>query len=448
VRLRTTAAATAVVILTLAVGSLILLVTLERGLRRSQDETARARAEDVAAAFATSPAHTVLPASGDDGFIQVVDRSGTVVASTPNVRGREAAFSFRPPDGGPRVRDVRGVRDDRDLEDYRVWALRASSPAGSVTVYVATSLELVSQAVSTLRGLLLGGVPVVAVLLAGLTWLLLGRALRPVESIRAEVATISDAELGRRVPEPPGDDEIARLARTMNGMLSRLELASRRQRAFAADASHELQSPLTTFRTQLEVALSRPASADWPRVAGELLHDSQEMERMVRDLLFLARDDELSDAERPADLVDLDSVVLEEAARLRTSTALTVDTTGVSAAPVRGSREQLGRLTRNLLENAVRHAATRVVLQLATCDGTVEMTVHDDGPGVPPDARQRIFDRFVRLDDARSRHAAGGGLGLSIVAAIAFRHGGTVSVGDSTSGATFVLRLPTPTTKF
>jgi signal transduction histidine kinase len=442
VRLRTTAAATAVVVLTLAVASWILLVTLENGLRRSQDESARSRAEDLVSVSSTGQLPPVLPSSGDDGFIQVVDGSGTVVASTPNVRGRPPTFSFRPGGSGARARDVRGVRDDRDLEDYRVWAVPGTTASGPVTVYVATSLELVSEAVATLRKLLLVGVPVLAVLLAFLSWLLLGRALRPVEAIRSEVAAISDVELGRRVPQPPGDDEIARLARTMNAMLDRLQAASRRQRAFAADASHELQSPLTTFRTQLEVALSRPASADWTVVAGELLRDSQEMERMVRDLLFLAQDDELPDAVRPAALVDLDDVVLEEATRVRATTSLDVDTTAVSAAPVRGSREQLARLTRNLLENAVRHASSRVEVCLSAGDGSVELAVRDDGPGVPAAARQRIFDRFVRLDDARSRQAAGSGLGLAIVAAIAERHGGTAAVDGADCGASFVVRLP------
>jgi signal transduction histidine kinase len=151
------------------------------------------------------------------------------------------------------------------------------------------------------------------------------------------------------VPEPPGRDEVARLARTMNAMLARLDAATRRQRDFVADASHELQSPLTRFRTQLEVTLAHPGAADWSALAGGLLADSQEMEALVRDLLFLAREDE--GAGEPLDhLVDLDDLVLEEVARVRTASAVTIDTSAVSAAPVRGSQEQLRRLVRNLLE--------------------------------------------------------------------------------------------------
>jgi signal transduction histidine kinase len=441
VRVRTTAAATLVVLLCLAVGSWVLVSTLESAVGHNQDDAARSRADDVAGLSTAGrlPAH--LPSVGDDGFVQVVSATGQVVAATPSVHGRDALISFRAKAGEYTERTVHGVRDDLDFESYRVWAVRADSPAGPVTVYVATSLELASETAATLRRLLIVAVPLVTLLLAVVTWLVAGRALRPVEAIRAEVATISDEQLDRRVPESSGKDEIARLARTMNGMLGRLEAASSRQRAFAADASHELQSPLSAMRTQLEVALAQSPRTDWPRVARELLDDSQAMERLVRDLLFLAREDQDAGAV-PRGMVDLDDVVLEEATRVRATAYVLIETTAVSAAPVRGSREQLVRLTRNLLENAVNHAASRVELSLATLNGEVELTVHDDGPGVPAAARDTIFDRFVRADDARSRQVSGSGLGLSIVAAIARRHGGVVELLDGTTGATFVLRLP------
>ena len=443
VRLRITAVATAVVLLTLGVACWALFATLESALGSSQDQAARSRADDLLVLAAAGQLPSTVATFGDDGFIQVVRDGGQVVASTAHLRGRPPVASFRPAVGSRMVRTVRDVRDDRDLENYRVWAARGPSPGGPVTVYAATSLERVSEIVSTLRRLLLLGVPLVAALLAVLTWVVVGRALRPVESIRAEVAAISEADLGRRVPAPPGDDEIARLARTMNAMLDRLEQANVRQAAFTADASHELQSPLTTLRAQLEVALARPTDADWPAVGGELLDEVQEMERMVRDLLFLAR---ATDGDERLDgLVDLDDVVLEEAARARSTTSVQVLTSSVSAAPVRGSRDQLVRLTRNLLENACRHASSTVDVSLAVVGSTVRLAIRDDGPGVPASARERIFERFVRVDDARSRQVAGTGLGLSIVAAVAARHGGSVRLLDGDgdgAGATFVLVLP------
>jgi signal transduction histidine kinase len=447
VRARTTAAATLVVAIALTIGAVLLLQTLESGLSRNQDDTARSRVRDLATLAAEGSLPRLLAPAGDDGFIQVVDGSGSVRASTPNVANRPPAFTFAARTDAPVGRTVRGIRDDQDLEDYRVLAMRAESPSGPVTVYVANSLELVSDAVAALTGILLVGIPVLVALLGIVAWIVVGRALQPVESIRSQVADISDAGLDRRVPIPAGHDEVAHLARTMNEMLDRLSAASARQRAFAADASHELQSPLARFRTQLEVALAYPDGVEWREVAASLLADSAEMERLVRDLLFLAREDERSPGERSDVLVDLDDVVLEEAARVRVGSAREVDTTEVSAAPVRGSREQLGRLVRNLLENATRYAAVRVHVRLTTSSAGVELVVRDDGPGVPRDKRQRIFDRFVRLDQARLRETGGSGLGLAIVDAIARQHGGDVRLDDGDSaagGATFVVRLPTP----
>jgi signal transduction histidine kinase len=442
VRVRITAAATLVVLLALAAASWLLLTTAERALRNSQDDAARARATELLGLAEAGRLPPRLPSLGDDAFAQVV-ADGRVVGASEGNGGRPPVTSYRPSSGETVVRTVRRVRDDADLEDYRVVAATGPSPSGPVTVYVATSVELVSETVATLRRLLLVGVPAVALVLGLVAWPVVGRALRPVEAIRAEVATITERDLLRRVPEPPGNDEVARLARTMNAMLARLDAATRRQRDFVADASHELQSPLTTFRTQLEVAMAHPGSTDWSALAGGLLADSQEMEALVRDLLFLAREDE--GGGEPVDhLVDLDDLVLEEAARVRTASPVPIDTSAVSAAPARGSPEQLRRLVRNLLENAVRHAAAHVDVSLASAGGTVELAVGDDGPGVPPDEREHVFDRFVRLDTARARHGSGSGLGLSIVAAVAARHGGSVHVTDGTdgAGARFVVRLP------
>lgn len=442
VRARATAAATLVVAVAFTIAALAMLHTLEAALNRGQDETARSRAHDLAALATAGTLPRVLAPTGDDGFIQVVDDSGAVLSATPNVAGRAPAFTFGGPSDAPVARTVRDVRDDQDLESYRVFAISVASPSGPVNVYVANSLELVSEAAILLRVMLLVGVPSAVVLLGSVTWVIVGRALRPVESIRSQVAEISDAGLDRRVPVPAGRDEVAQLASTMNEMLDRLANASARQRTFAADASHELQSPLTRFRTQLEVALARPGEVDWTELAAGLLSDSTEMERLVRDLLFLAREDEGQTADPLDELVDLDDIVLEEAARARVGTPTTIDTSQVSAAPLRGNREQLRRLLRNLLENAVRFAATGVQVRLASGSGGITLTVGDDGPGVPAAEQPRVFDRFVRLDDARSRDMGGTGLGLAISAAIVSRHGGAITLDQEATGATFVVRLP------
>jgi signal transduction histidine kinase len=269
-------------------------------------------------------------------------------------------------------------------------------------------------------------------------WFLVGRALRPVDAIRAEVEEISHTTMHRRVPVPASRDEVARLADTMNDMLDRLDQASARQRQFVSDASHELRSPLTTMHAALELGLRRAEQADWPRVATTVLNEDRRMAGIIDDLLELSRMDE-NGAAAPPVRVQLDEVAMEEIERLGDAR---VDASGVSEGQVLGSRDQLGRVLRNLLANAGRHARDGIAVALATDGDEVVLTVDDDGAGVPEEDRDVIFGRFARLDAARTRDAGGSGLGLAIVRAAVTRHGGTVVVDDSAlGGARFVVRL-------
>jgi signal transduction histidine kinase len=289
---------------------------------------------------------------------------------------------------------------------------------------------------------LAAGLPAVLLLVALTTWSVAGRALRPVEAIRSEVEEISDEELGRRVPEPATGDEIARLARTMNAMLARLETASLRQRRFVSDAAHELQSPLTTLRARLEVDLAQPADLAWPAAGHDSLEEVVGMQRLVDDLLELARLDARTALSRH-EPVDLDDIALREAERLRTRGRVTVDTHGVSAGQVVGDAGQLRRALRNLLDNAERHAVGAVTMSLGEEANAVELTVSDDGAGIPAEEQGRIFEPFARLDTHRARQAGGTGLGLAITRDIVRAHGGDVGVGSTdTGGARFTIRLP------
>jgi signal transduction histidine kinase len=237
-------------------------------------------------------------------------------------------------------------------------------------------------------------------------------------------------------------DEIGRLARTMNDMLDRLQSSAERQRRFIGDASHELQGPLATVRTELEVALAHPEKANWPAAAADLLEENERMTRLVQDLLFLARADEGSAAARPMARVDLDDVVLAEVERARAHARVPIDLSKVSGAEVRGNADDLGRVVRNLLDNAERYARTTVTVSLVTVGAVVELVVADDGPGVPDTDRDRIFERFRRLDEARSRNTGGSGLGLAIAREAVTAHGGDISVEAGRPGARFVVRLP------
>jgi len=258
VRVRVTALAVLLVTVALTLASIALVLTLDRSLTRGGDDLARSRAADLAVLASNGSLPAKLESAGDDSVAQVVSGDGEVLAASDNITGKPAISSFTPSGVEPAVRTMRDVPDDDESEDFRVWVLRAGTDTGPVTVYVGRSLESVDQAVSTLIRNLLVGIPILVALLALTIWFLLGRTLRPVETIRSAVAAISHRDLDRRVPVPPYGDEIARLAATMNEMLDRLEGASRRQREFVANASHELQSPLAAFRTQLEVAQAHP----------------------------------------------------------------------------------------------------------------------------------------------------------------------------------------------
>ncbi|MEU4669722.1 ATP-binding protein [Amycolatopsis sp. NPDC023774] len=282
-------------------------------------------------------------------------------------------------------------------------------------------------------------VPLAVLLTALVAWFAAGRALRPVEAIRGELAEVSGSQLGRRVPVPRSRDEIARLAHTTNATLERLQHTHEQQERFVADASHELRSPLANLRTGLEVALAHPERADWPAVAERSLLDIRRLHRITADLLQLAVDPgRVSPVE-----VDLADVVGEQVAERAAAPDGPVAHSFVDG-PVRvlGEPVQLERLLRNLLDNAVRHASSAVTVTVGRHGTTVVLEVLDDGPGIPPADRERVFDRFARLDDARTRDAGGSGLGLTLAREIARRHGGSLAVADSETGARLVARLP------
>ena len=443
-RTRATLLATTITGLTLVLGAVALMLTLEARLSSGADDLARSRVQDLLTVAAAGDLPATLTTLDDEGVAQVVDADGRVLASSPNVRDRPRIAAFDP--GGALVVRTVDAPDDAETETYRLWAGTGDTPDGPVTAYVGTSLESVDEASAALRRALLVGVPVVTLLLALGTWLVIGAALRRMDRIRAEVDTITEDRLDRRVPDNGVADEVGLLAATMNRMLQRLETSARRQRDFVADVSHDLQSPLAAQRAQLEVALAHPGSTDPEAMGRELLAVTGEMERLVADLLVLAAADAGTGAPDAGALdagtLDLEDVVLEEATRARAGTTLRIDTAGVSAAPVRAHRSDVQRIVRNLLENALAHAITEVELRVAVEAGGARLDVLDDGPGVPDGDRHRIFDRFQRGDAARTRHTAGSGLGLPIARTLAERAGGRLDLASRGRGAHFVLRLP------
>ena len=330
-----------------------------------------------------------------------------------------------------------------DSASFRVISRSVEGPGGPVVIHIAGTTDDIAESTRVLAASLLVIAPVVAALLAVLVWWLVGRTLRPVEAIRAEVAAIGGADLERRVPVPPGDDEISGLARTMNGMLERVSTTVDRQRRFVADASHELRSPLTRIRSELEVDLAHPEVADPVATHRSVLEETIGLQRLVDDLLLLARSDANVPAPTVDEPVDLDDIVVRVARRAaRRHRSPSRSRRSTRSARV-GDARQLTRAVANLADNAVRHATSRITLTLARQGDLAVLAVADDGPGIPADQRDRVFERFARLDEARPRATGGTGLGLAIAREIVEHHGGTLTIdGEHRPGACFVVALP------
>lgn len=438
VRVRTTLAAVAVVMLAIAAGAVLLLGALRAALADDIGQSAERRAAEVMAALSEGGAPLVLSVAEDDEeFIQVVTDDGKVLAASSNIRGRGPVVSVDAVDDAATV-DV--VLDD-ETEELVVVAEDGSVNGQEVVVLVGRSLEEAVEPTETVRSLLWIGGPLLVALVGATTWFVVGRALAPVERIRREVEHITFTEMHRRVPVPAARDEIARLAETMNGMLARLDEGQDRQRRFVADASHELRSPIASLRQHAEVAVDHTDHVRTEDLAKVVLAESVRMQHLVDDLLLLARTDEgsLRLARRS---VDVDDIVFSEARRLRGG-AVQVDTNLVGAGRVLADEAAIRRVIGNLADNAARHAASTVTFALETRRDEVVLHVDDNGAGIPIDERHRVLERFVRLDDGRARDAGGAGLGLAIAYEVILAHGGTLVVSDSPmGGARLTVRLP------
>ncbi len=444
VRMRATLAASVVVAIALAIGGVALVVLLRRSLTNGIDDNARLRASDIAGQLrAGSLPATVATIGQDASLVQVVSPSGVVLASSSNIVG-EPPLSGPPPSGThPVIRTSHNLNVGTNGEAFRVVAVRVSTGTRTYIVYVATSTRSIDQTITTTSALLLIGLPLLLLLVAGSTWAAAGTALRPVEAIRAQTASITSLDLSARVPEPRTQDEIARLARTMNDMLTRLHRAAEQQRRFSADAAHELRTPLTTLCTRAEVALAHPARTDWITTTRVVLNQAEAMTRLVNDLLLLSRAEAHQLPPHRSD-VDLDDLILAEAARLRELDACDIRVVALEPVCVQADPTQLARALRNLGDNAIRHARGRIELTLTHTAELATITITDDGPGIPQDQAEAIFDRFTRLDDARDHGHGGTGLGLALARELIKTHDGDLHLTrpGPLPGATFTITLP------
>ncbi|OZD68946.1 two-component sensor histidine kinase [Rhodococcus sp. 06-1059B-a] len=441
VRVRSAVASTLVLAVCLIAASGALLGVLYSSLESSARTAATARAVQVSEQLETDPPaqidESLLATDGQIGILQVIDAAGVVQASSradgdPPLSTTAVA---------PSTTQDLGRIESGETGDFWVTGVGATTAEGPVTVLVGADREPVEKVVTYVAVLLAVVGPVVVALVALATYRLVGAALSPVERIRTRVASMSNSDLGERIPVPHARDEIARLAVTMNAMLARLHAGQRAQQRFVSDASHELRSPLSTITAALELAATRPELIDASLIDESLLPEARRMRRLIEDLLLLARADEQQTPLGTVD-VDLDDLLYEEGKRVESMSDLSV---GTSIVPVRvtGEHFALARMVRNVVDNAVRHARTRVELSCTESGGFAVIAVDDDGPGISEAERERVFDRFVRLDASRTREEGGAGLGLAIVAGTVSAHGGSVTVVRSLlGGARFEIAIP------
>jgi signal transduction histidine kinase len=413
VRVRATVAAMLTVTVALGLASAGLLLALQGSLERSARAEAVQKAKAAAAAVKVESPMTAAPPPGK-----------------PASAGGDVQVLSGPSAGVPW----------KTGEGYMVAGEQVRKQGQTLVVQGRSSLAPTRRAIASLLHLLVPGVPALLLLVAVLTWIAVGRALKPVSAIRGKMADITAHDLHQRVPVPDSRDEIAALARTVNATLDRLQTAVEQHKRFVADAAHELRSPLAVLRARLELA---DPGAEAPAPAAEALTDVERIQALTTDLLLLAR----LDAGEPVrdQEVDLGQVVAEEAARPRPRRGVPVELDIAADVLVRGSADHLARLVANLVDNAVRHAATTVAVRLMTDGSRAVLEVVDDGPGIPPRHCETVFDRFTRLDQARARDHGGSGLGLAIAREIATAHHGTLTAAPTLpagSGARLRAVLP------
>ena len=426
-------------------------VALVNLVHRSLVNSATNQVTDVMAQVQTRLASSPLPAKllvlpmVGDVVVQVTDPGGHAVWAASSAIANEPVLARARPDNASTTGLV--ALPVHDQAAATVLAALSQSTVQSITTSRGPALIFgfvdgasITHSVGVLLASVAISFPLLLILAGGLIWLGLGLALAPVESIRRRVERIAARDLSERVPVTGGDDEIARLARTVNEMLNRLEAANRFQQEFVSNVSHELRSPLTTLLATVERATNLADRADWASVADTITREGRRLDALIDDLFWLARNDEGQIELRHVD-VDLDDLLYEEAQRVRAMSGLVVDTAAVTPTRVVGDPATLKRMVRNVVDNAVRYASAELRFSAGYDLDEAVVRIADDGEGIDVATSARFFQRFVRSDPARARASGGTGLGLAIVADIAARHGGSARFVAVERGSCLELRV-------
>ncbi len=430
IRLRLTAVFALAMAVVLAATGLFLFVRLGTAFDATINSGLQSRADELATLVDQSQvslAGATEPATGEveDGFSQVLRSDGTVLRSTAPL-GREPLLTSAELERAalaPTFFDRKQLPGSDD--PARLLAVLAD-PGRRLVLVVGTSTEARAEALANLFGELLIAAPIALVLASLLAYALATAALRPVESMRSRAAAIRASTPGERLPVPKTNDEIARLGKTLNDMLARLEAALERERTFVADASHELRTPLALLKSELELARRRPRTREELEAAlRSAAEETDRLARLAEDLLVLARadDDGLPLRRAPVSVRDVAERVRARFARDAAEHGRTIEVEAPAGLLVLADRERVEQALANLVDNALRHGRGPVRIVAEAHNGTVELHVLDEGAGFPDGFAERAFERFARADEARA--TGGAGLGLAIAQVVGRAHGGT-----------------------
>lgn len=438
IRTRLTVLACTIMTLVCTVITLLVIGGVRAEAIRSQQEDMAAQVGRIVDGVSRQAPPPALP-EAPDSAVQLFSPARELVAATRNAAGMPPMVSLDPEPADYTMHEV------CDLPAFPgrcalLFDRPVRLPEGTWRLYMAAPRPPPYGSTALLGGLVAGSLLAVTATAFG-TYYTVSRTLRPVKTIRGELAEITESDLDRRVPVPKYEDELKDLSQTINETLERAQTAVDQQLRFASDASHDLRSPLTAMHVEIEEALAHPADTDWPRMGRAVLASVERLQDLVSDLLQISRLDAGACGRRePVDLAELVREELDRRPRdVELLRRLTPGTT------IDGDRIGLTRLLINLLDNAERHARSTVAVTVEPRPGAAVLEVADDGEGVPPDMREVVFQRFARLDAARAKDVGGTGLGLPIARQIAEVHGGTLTIEDGPAGgATFILRIPRP----
>jgi signal transduction histidine kinase len=440
VRWRITAGATLLAMVAFLVAAFTSAALFDRGEIAKLKAHLALRVDDVELLIKDGLLRDVLSTGGHaTDQVVVVDRAGTLVSQTRGLAAANIVTAVAMPPRGRQTTTITSgaAIGDRSRDQVIVVARTVSSGSAPTTIYVLADVDPHHGLNFLLDRLLLIFAPL-ALFATLLTSFIVRRALAPVDAMRAAVDRIETTDMSDRVSVGPRPDELSRLGQTLNRMLDRMEEAGAQQRAFAGAASHELRSPLSAIRTELEVGLTYPDRADWPKIATESLIEVTRLEELSRDLRTLTRSAAAPGTRQRLNLTEL----VDDELHRRQPPARMTYRKQLDPSVVVANLDEVLRVVRNLFDNAERHARTLVMVALAAGPHGVTLSVHNDGAPIPASDRERIFEPFMRLDEARAYDDGGSGLGLAIARSVMKSSGGSLHVAALDEGAEFIAWFP------